>query len=276
MLCSLMAVGILPADQENSGQFGHSALDRSSLSAQIHPTNQHLAPASSGTRRPVTTYTVKKSELSVDGHFQRPAFALLRPTSNLHSAVTSALSDFCLIQGSDIRITQDTTPLANAEAIYNLRPFNGFAKVNIDGAQLVLLSPHTLSDTLIINLSLALLNAVHKEVDQTSYATFLIQIGFHAELPNINPAAYTGHFVSSEIHYVGSIIGNSATYYLGQEGTRLHSSVTLDMSGEFSECVFVRIAIRYDGSRIAASELPNAVQEHYNELLSLVGLESES
>ena len=223
----------------------------------------------------MTSYTVKKSDLSVEGYFWRPAFALLGPNSNLHSAVTTSLSDFYPIQGSDIRINQDTNPLANAEVTYDLRPFNGFARVTIDRTQLVLFSPHTLTTELITGLSLALLNAVHKEIDQDMYASFLIQISLHAELQDIEPAAYTSKFVSSALEGVGSIIGNSATYYLGQEGSRAHSSVTLDMSGEFSECVFVRIALRYDGKQIAASELPEAAIEHYNQLLALVGLEPE-
>ena len=223
----------------------------------------------------MTAYSIKKSELSVEGYFRRPAFALLGPKSNLHSTVTTSLSDFYLIQGSDIRINQDTNPLANADVTYDLRPFNGFARVSIDRTQLVLSSPHTLTAEIIAGLSLALLNAVHKEIDENSYASFLIQIGLHAELQEIEPAAYTRKYISSAPDGFDSIIGNSATYYLGQEGPRAHSSVTLDMSGEFSECVFVRVALRYDGETIVAADLPDAAIEHYNQLLTLVGLDSD-
>ena len=223
----------------------------------------------------MTGYTIKKSDLSVEGYFRRPAFALLSPKSNLHSTVTTFLSDFYLIQGGDIRIKQDTNPLANADVTYDLRPFNGFARVSIDRSQLVLFSPHMLTTKIIAGLSLAFLNAVHKEINENSYASFLIQIGLHAELKDIEPAAYTGNYVSSAPEGFGSIIGHSATYYLGQEGPQAHSSVTLDMSGEFSECVFVRIALRYDGEKLVADELPDAAIERCNQLLALVGLESE-
>ena len=104
----------------------------------------------------MTGYTVKKSDLSVEGYFRQPAFALLSAKSNLHSTVTTFLSEFCLIQGGDIRINQDTNPLANADVTYDLRPFNGFARVSIDRSQLVLFSPHTLSSQTIAGLSLAL------------------------------------------------------------------------------------------------------------------------
>lgn len=224
----------------------------------------------------MNAYTVKKSDLSVEGFFRHPAFALLGPKSNLHKTVTNFFSDFCAIQGRDIRITQDTNPLANAEVTYDLRPFDGFARVSIDRAQLVLFSPHTLTSETIADLSLALLNGVDEETDDSSYASFLIQIGFHAELQDLTPSEYTKKYVSSEAEKLGPIIGNSITYYLGQEGPRLHSSVTLDMSGEFSECIFVRTVLRYDRERIAVSDLPEAVLEHYNQLLSLIGLDSES
>lgn len=221
-------------------------------------------------------YTVKKSDLSVEGYFHQPAFALLSPMSNLHSTVTAKLSEFYAIQGRDIRITQDTDPLANAEVTYELRPFNGFARVSIERAQLVLFSPHTLNSETIAGLSLALLNGVNEGADDSSYASFLIQIGFHAELQDVTPSMYTKKYVSPISEELGSVVGNSITYYLGQEGTRIHSLVTLDMSGEFSECVFVRIVLRYDGAKIILSDLPEAVLEHYNQLLSLIGLDSES
>ena len=221
-------------------------------------------------------YTVKKSELSVEGYFRHPAFALLSPKSDLHKTVTTFLSDFYAIQSRDIRITQDTDPLSNAEVTYELRPFNGFARVSIERAQLVLFSPHTVNSENIANLSLALLNGVDKEVNDSPYASFLIQIGFHAELHDIAPSVYTKKYVSSTSKDLDSIVGNSITYYLGQEESRIHSSVTLDMSGEFSECVFVRMALRYDGEKIVISDLPDAVLKHYNQLLSLIGLDSDS
>ena len=223
----------------------------------------------------MTAYTIKKSDLSVEGYFRRPAFALLGPKSNLHSTVTTFLSDFYLIQGSDIRINPDTNPLSNADVTYDLRPFNGFARVSIERTQLVLLSPHTLTAETITGLSIALLNAVHREIDENSYASFLIQFGFHAELQDMEPAAYTKKYVPSVPDGFEPIIGNAATYYLGQEGPRAHSSVTLDMSGEFSECVFVRIALRYDGDNIVANDLPDAAIQHCNQLLHLVGLDTE-
>lgn len=221
-------------------------------------------------------YTVKKSDLFVEGQFRQPAFALLGPKSNLHSTVTTYLSDFYAIQGRDIRITQDTNPLSNAEVTYELHPFNGFARVNVERAQLVLLSPHTLTSETIVNLSMALLNGIDKEVEDSSYASYLIQTGLHAELEGVAPSTYTKKFASSVSEDFSSTIGNSVTYYFGQEGSRIHSSVTLDMSGEFSECIFVRIVLRYDGERIAISDLADAVIEHYNQLLNLIGLDSES
>ena len=222
----------------------------------------------------MTGYAIKKSELSVEGYFHSPALTLLTSESNLHGTIVAFLSDHYIIQGDDIRINQDTNPLANANVTYDLRPFNGFARVSVDRAQLVLFSPHTLDVDTISGISLQLLNAVQKENKEEPYASFLVQIGLHVELRDIGPAVYTGRFVSTPKE-LESIIGHSVTYYLGEEGPRAHSAVTLDMSGEFSECIFVRVVLRFEGEKISTNELPEAAIKHYNELLAIVGLDPE-
>ena len=223
----------------------------------------------------MTGFSIKKSDLSVEGYFHRPGFSLLTPKTDLHTTISASLSDFCLIQGDDIRINQDVNPLSNANVTYDLDRFNGFARVSIERSQLVLLSPHTLERDTIIGLSLALLRGVQSEIGENSYANYVIDMRLHAEVQGVDPAVYTGRYVMSQPAEFGPVIGNSITYYLGQEGPRAHSSIGLDMSGEFSECVFLRLVLRYDASAIALDELPATTIEHYNNLLALVGLESE-
>ena len=223
----------------------------------------------------MTGYTIKRSTLSVEGHYRCPAVELFGSRSNLLSTLTSALSDFCPVQGEDIRIKQETNPLGNADVTYDLRSFNGFARVTIDRTRLFLLDPHTLVTEKVAGLSLALLDAVQTEIDDESYASFHVHVGLHAEVHDVEPAAHTGRYVSPLLENDGSAIGSSATYYFGPEGALAHSSVTIDMSDEFSECVFVRIALGYDGGEIASDQLPDDAMLHCNQLLALVGLESE-
>ena len=223
----------------------------------------------------MTKYAVKKSDLSVEGFFARPAFNLLRTNSDLLNVVTPCLSAFCPIRGADIRIDQDSNPLGNANVIFELHPFNGVARVSIDRAQIALFSPHTIDTEIISRLSSSFFNALNETLSGNSYGNFLVQFSFHAALENTTPAAHTRRYISAPTVDSDSIVGNSVTYYLGQDGPRLHSSITLDMSGEFSECVFVRIAVGFDADEITASELAEPVVEHSNSLLNLVGLESD-
>lgn len=128
---------------------------------------------------------------------------------------------------TDIRINQDVYPLANANVTYYLTPFDGIARVFIDRAQFFLFSPHTLTTDQISALSSAFFNGVQHELGDTSFSSFIIQSGFHAELEGISSAKFIATHVSSEKKAIDSIIGHSVTYYLGQEGQRSHSSVTL-------------------------------------------------
>ncbi len=223
----------------------------------------------------MTKYAVKKSDLSVEGFFAKPAFNLLHTDSDLLNVVTSCLSAFCPLRGTDIRIDKDSNPLGNANVIFELHPFNGVARISIDRARIALSSPHSLDTDIISRLSSSFFCAVNETLSDNSYGHYLIQYSFHAALENITPVAHTRRFISAPSEDSDSIIGNSVTYYFGQYGPRLHSSITLDMSGEFSECVFVRIAIGFDASKISASELKEPVVEHGNSLLTLIGLESD-
>lgn len=219
-------------------------------------------------------FTISKSEYSAEGNYDRPAFALFRPESNLHESITASLSDFYLIQGNDIRFNQDVNPLANANVIYDLIPFNGFARISIDRAQIALLSPHVQTTDQIIALSLAFFNGVKQVTGDISFNNFIIQSGFHAELESISPTEFIATHISPKRKAIDSIIGHSVTYYLGQEGQRSSSSVTLDISDEIPEHVFVRILLRYDGDQIQIDDLPDSATRHYAELLSLIDLES--
>ena len=223
----------------------------------------------------MTKYAVRKSDLSVEGFFAAPAFNLLRTDSDVLNAVTSCLSAFCPIRGADIRIDQETNPIGNANVTFELHRFNGVARISIDRAQIALFSPHSLDTDTISRMSSAFFGAINEVLPPSSYGHYLVQLSFHAALENISPADHTCRFISPQSDNSGSAIGNSVTYYFGQHDLRLHSSITLDMSGEFSDCVFVRIAMGFDANKISAVGLKDAVVEHSNSLLPLVDLEAD-
>ncbi len=223
----------------------------------------------------MTKYAVKKSDLSVEGFFAAPAFNLLHVNSDVLNVVTSCLSAFCPIRGADIRIDQETNPIGNANVVFELQPFNGVARISMDRAQIALFSPHSLDIDIISRLSSSFFGAVNEMLPPNTYGHYLVQFSFHAALEDIFPADHTRRFISMPSQNSDSVIGNSITYYLGQRDLRLHSSITLDMSGEFSDCVFVRIAMGFDANKISAVGLKDAVVEHSNSLLALVDLEAD-
>ncbi|MCY4461263.1 MAG: hypothetical protein OXC26_12850 [Albidovulum sp.] len=223
----------------------------------------------------MTKFAVKKSDLSIEGFFAAPAFNLLHGNSDVLNVVTSRLSAYCPIRGADIRIDQETNPIGHANVIFELRPFNGVARISMDRAQIALFSPHSFDIDKISRLSSSFFGAVNEMLAPNSYGHYLVQFSFHATLEHMLPVDHTRQFISTPSQDSDSVIGNSVTYYLGQHDLRLHSSITLDMSGEFSDCVFVRIAMGFDANKISAVELKDAVVEHGNSLLALVDLEAD-
>ena len=220
-------------------------------------------------------YEVKKSDLSVEGYFASPAFNLFRGNSDVLEAVAAGLSDLCPIRGADVRINRETNPIGNANLSFDLHPFNGSSRISVDKSQIVLFNPHSLDTDQISRLSSSFFAAVGELLPPNSYGHYVVQFSFHAALENISPADHTRRFMSSASESSDSLIGNAVTYYFGQDDPRLHSSITLDMSGEFSDCVFVRVAMGFDASMVSVAGLKDAVVAHSNSLLALVGLEAD-
>ncbi|MDE0697433.1 MAG: hypothetical protein OXH76_16550 [Boseongicola sp.] len=220
-------------------------------------------------------FEVKKSDLSIEGYFAAPAFNLFRADSNVLNVVTAGLTSLCPIRGADIRIDQETNPIGNANLSFELHPFNGFARISIDRSQIVLFSPHSLDTDLISRLSSSFFGAINELLPPNSYAHHVVQFTLHAALENISPADHTRRFISPASEGADSLIGNAVTYYFGQHGPRLHSSITLDMSGEFSDCVLLRVAMGFDASMVSVAGLKDAVVEHGNSLFALVDLEAD-
>ncbi len=225
---------------------------------------------------------IRKCDFGVEAGFTKPAFNLQHADSNLHAKVASAFSPFCRIRAADIRIETDTLPLSNANVVYDLTGLGGFARLNLDKAFIVFFNPHVADATSIISLSEtclkaveAFLSAVESTIFDCSYASFQVDFVCHYQLIDASPADHIRQYVSPLVDDTNWIIGNAVTYYLGPKGPQTHSSIALDLSSEFSDCVFVRISITFDASRISLEEMMRSVVQHFRRLLALVGLESD-
>ncbi len=222
-------------------------------------------------------YTVRKSYLSIEGFFAEPAFKLFRENSDWLDDLTSCLAQFGTIRGADIRIDQYTNPLSNANVEFELHQFNGFSRLSVDKAQIALFDPHYLDLDRISHLSSSFFSAANKVLLPSTYGHYIVNYNFHGFLENISPADHTRKFVATLSHNnSNSVIGNSVTYYFGQHDLRLHSSVSLDMSGDFPDCVFVNVIMCFDASKISSStELKEPAIAHSTSLLNLIGLDAE-
>ena len=221
-------------------------------------------------------YSVRKSYLSIEGFFAEPAFKLFRENSDWLDDITSCLAEFCTIRGADIRVAQDTNPLSNANVEFVLHQFNGFSRLSVDKAQIALFDPHCLDLDQISHLSSSFFSAAKKVLLSSTYGLYFVNFNFHGLLENISPADHTRKFVSKLSHdNSNSAIGNSVTYYFGQNGLLRHSSVSLDMSGEFPDCVFVNIIMCFDASKISSTDLKEPAIAHSTSLLNLIGLDAE-
>jgi len=222
----------------------------------------------------VARYSIKKSDISVEGFFAEPAFNLLHANSEVLSVVVSCLSDYCPIRGTDIRIEQDSSTVGNTNVVFKLHPLNGIARISVDKAQIVLFSPHTQEVDFISRLSSSYFDAISEVLSTGLYGHHLVEISFHAALENTSPADHTSQFISVPTGDSNHAIGHSVTHYFGKQSPRLHSSITLDMSWEFSDCVFVRAAMGFDANEISTTGLKEQVVSHSKSLLALVGLEA--
>ena len=217
-------------------------------------------------------YSTKRSHRS--RFFSESAFNFFRPDSHLHDTVVKSLSGFCSIRGNDIRVETDSNPISNMSINYDLRPFNGFAKVNLDGSHVYLVNPHTVPTSQVVGLSEAFFLAIRELLITNQFDNFQVHHSFHAQLEGMAPADHVRNFVVPLTDNFAAAVGNAVTYYLGQDGPRTQSSIMLDMSDEISECLHSRMSATYDGARISVENLAEAATDHFRRLLSSVNLET--
>ena len=219
-------------------------------------------------------HIVKKNDLFVQAEFSKPAFSLLRPDPALHQTVANALSPFCSIRGDGIRIESDTLPLGNANVLYDLDSLEGFARVWLDKAQAVFFNPplvDAMPKTRLIVMQ-TFLQALHDFLIDNSFNTFQAQITRHLQLQNSSPAEHIQRYVRPLSEVSDIVIGNAVSYHFGSEGSRVHSSLVLDMSSEFSDCIFIRITVTYDALQLSVHELSEHIIQHCHHLLFVAGL----
>ncbi len=224
---------------------------------------------------------IRKCDFGIEAEFAKSAFNLQRADSDLHTTVVSAFAPFCRIRADDIRIETDTLPLSNANVVYDLAGLGGFARLNLDKAFIVFFNPHVGDATSITSLSEtcleavgAFLSAVESVIPDCAYGSFQVQFMCHYELIDSSPADHIRQYVSPLQDDTNRVIGSAVTYHLGPKGPQTDASIVLDLSGEYSDCVFARISITFDASGISLEEMLGSVFQHCRRLLALVGLES--
>jgi len=224
----------------------------------------------------MTSYEVKESTLEVQATYSGLAFDLLKPAGGeLHDNVAARLSEFYVLTANDIRINRDVVPLANANVTYSLTALDGIARVSIDKLQIAFFSAHAITEEQASGASLAIINAVQDSLPSVRIGSYIVTVATRGAIEDVEPVDFLRQFVATRPENLGDIVGNSIGFNLGPEGPISYSDLRIEMSGRYSDSVFINVAIAFDGEMIQASELAEFARGHYYRLLQGIGLELE-
>ena len=222
-------------------------------------------------------YETKKSNLSIKGFFTEPAFRLFHSNNDSIEVVTRCLSRYCKVQGKNIRINQNGDSLGHSNITFDLYHFNAIAKIFLDKYQIDFFDTHIpslLSFEDISNLSTSFFSTLTHEEHCTATTSYTIQLIFHAKLDNLTAIEHNSKFVNPPLETsFNNSSGTAVCYYFGQHDVLLNSSVTLDISVEFIDCIFVNIFMAFDANKVTLKDLPNLGHEHTDRLHRAIGLE---
>jgi hypothetical protein len=118
----------------------------------------------------------------------------------------------------------------------------------------------------------SVLTAVATLLPDSSFRVYVTDLGLHGVVANTAARDFLKNF-TKDAPTIGPSLGAGCVFYFGQEGERLSSNLTIDLSAAVPEGVFVRTYAIWDGGKVKALDLPPAVALHLKQSLDAIGLE---
>lgn len=216
-------------------------------------------------------FDVKLADLTIEGSFAPPAFALLRPETLrvLEQIYTS-------VERYGITLNDVTAPhsvsLAERNVFFNLWRYSAGIRLSVGKLEIGFndLLRVTFSDVSAIGVSA--FDALSKIEQRPRIATFTVNLNVHGIVEGVDPIDMMKEHVKKAPDGLGPSTGGAVGFYYGPEGPRRTLSIIMDGSALIPRGIFLRVTAGFDGQQIDYQNLPGAGRNTLARAFSALGL----
>jgi hypothetical protein len=221
----------------------------------------------------VAKFEVKQSDLTVEGRFQKPAFGVVGAgQQKLHESLLSRLATFGSAP-SNVFLNAATGSLADRGATFNIPSVNAGIKLSIDKVEIGFNDLTRVHFPQLRTIATHAFEALDEHVPDLRYVAYIALLNYHGLIEGVKPLEFIGQYVTKAPD-LGMHSGSAAGFYYGPKGSRHQLNVIVDTSVAVPNGVYIRIAITFDGSKLAHDTLTAVAAKGVKDVFTAFQLET--
>lgn len=215
-------------------------------------------------------FEIRQEQITLQAHFERPAFGLLEDVPHLAKHLFDALGSYD-IRLSDFKVDSTGENLGEVHFRIGLRNL-ATARLFLDRIDLTSAYLPFLNDFREGSFTADLFSSIQDYSPEISYRAFAVTQEIHGRL-DVPLKEFLSRFSAAAPRSLGPALGSGTVFYFGAAENRLTGSLALDFSRLVEEGLFLKVAIVFDAAQVEAGEILAVFRVQLSSLVEEIGLE---
>lgn len=213
---------------------------------------------------------VRQEQVSLQAHFVKPAFGLLKETPDLARHLFEALASYG-IRLADFKMGSSGDSFAEVNLQIALRSLVT-ARLFLDRVELDSAYLPFFNDFRGGAFAPDLLGAIQEYSSDVSYRAFAVTEEIHGSL-DIPLKDFLARFSAAAPKTLGPALGSGTVFYFAPAENRLTGSLALDFSQVVDAGLFLKVSILFDAAQVEPPDLLLAFRSQFSSLVEEIGLD---
>jgi hypothetical protein len=215
-------------------------------------------------------FEIRQEQITLQAHFVKPAFGLLKDVPYLAKHLLEALDSYG-IRLADCKMISTDESFGEVNLQIALRSL-ATARLFLDRIDLTSAYLPFLNEFRDGSFTADLFVSIQEYSPEISYRTFAVTQEVHGRL-DIPLKDFLSLFSAAAPKTLGPALGSGTVFYFGAAENRLTGSLALDFSRLVEEGLFLKLAILFDATQVEPRELMTVFRAQFSRLVEEIGLE---
>lgn len=216
------------------------------------------------------TLEVRQEQITLQAHFAKPVFGLLRDVPQLAEHLFEGLGSYG-VRLVDFQVDSAGDTLGEVNLRITLQHLVT-VRVFLDRVDLASTYPPFLFNYRDSSFTADFLGLIQDYSSDVSFRAFAITREVHGKL-DLPVQDVLNRFSAGAPRSLGPLLGSGTVFYYGAAENRLTGSLALDFSRVVEEGLFLKMAVLYDSTQVEARDFMTTSQEQFSSLVEEIGLE---